>query len=95
LILGMVNDGIAGVPGRLVLSLLDEEGRVLSGGSLEAGYPVPHQVRQVRFVLPAGRGWEGSRLKIELDVKGVLHPVHMSCREALNPDGTLTLRPLI
>jgi hypothetical protein len=94
-ILGMVNDGIAGVPGILVLSLLDEEGRVLSTVSLEAGYPVPQQVRQVSFVLPAGRGWEGIRLKIELDVKGVLHPVHMSCREALNPDGTLTLRPLL
>lgn len=92
LILGMVNDGIAGVPGMLVFSLLDEDSRVLASGSLDAGCPVPHQVRQARFVLPAGRGWEGIRLKVELDVKGVLHPVRMSCRQALNPDGTLTLR---
>ena len=93
LILGMVNDGISGVPGVLVLSLLDEEGSVVGSGSLDAGCPVPQHVRQARFVLPAGRGWEDLRLKVELDVKGVLHPVRMSCREALNPDGTLTLRP--
>jgi hypothetical protein len=92
LILGMANDGIAGVPGVLVLSLLDEDGKVLAGGSLDAGCPIPHQVRQARLVLPAGRGWEGTRLKVELDVKGVLYPVEMSCREELNPDGTLTLR---
>ena len=53
LILGMVNDGIAGVPGVLRISILDESGRVLATGSLDAGYPLPGKVRQAKF--PAAR----------------------------------------
>jgi hypothetical protein len=93
LIFGMVNDGIAGVPGVLVLSLLDEHGQVLASGSLDAGQSVPHHVRQARLMLPPGQDWKGLRLKVELDVKGVLHPVQMACLESLNPDGSLTLAP--
>ena len=36
--------------------------------------------------------WEGARLKAELIVKGVLHPIRWACRESVNPDGSLTLR---
>lgn len=93
LIMGWVNDGIAGVPGVLVLSLLDENNQVLVRGSLDAGCPIPHHVCQARFVLPAGRDWPGLRLKAEIEVKGVLYPVQMACRNPLNADGTLTLSP--
>ncbi|MEW5871506.1 MAG: hypothetical protein AB1894_19690 [Chloroflexota bacterium] len=92
LVLGLVNDGIAGVPGSLYLSLLGAQDEVVASGSLDAGYPIPHRVRQARFILPPGIGWEGLRLKAELEVKGVRHPLRWACRQALNIDGTLTLK---
>jgi hypothetical protein len=93
LILGMVNDGIAGVPGVLRISILDANGRVLAAGGLDAGYPLPHKVRQAKFPLPRGTDWKGLRVKGEIEVKGQRYPVRWSCRQALNPDHTLTLRP--
>jgi hypothetical protein len=93
LILGVVNDGVASVPGVLRVSLLDQSGRVLSHGALDAGYPLPGKVRQAELPLPAGTAWRGLRLKAEIEVKGQRHPVRWACKQSLNPDGTLTLRP--
>jgi hypothetical protein len=92
-ILGMVNDGIAGVPGVLRISVLDASGRVLSTGGLDPGYPLPHKVRQAKFPLPPNTDWKGLRVKGELEVKGQRYPVRWSCKQALNADGTLTLAP--
>ena len=92
LIVGVANDGICGVPGVVRLSLLDQSGAVLSTSTLGTGHPVPHQVRLVQLELPAGIAWEGARLKAELIVKGVLHPIRWACRESVNPDGSLTLK---
>jgi hypothetical protein len=88
-----VNDGIAGVPGVLRVSVLSNAGAVLAAGSLDAGYPLPGKVRQAQFPLPRGTDWKGLRLTAELEVKGVRHPVRWACKQALNADGTLTLRP--
>ena len=92
LILGLANDGISGVPGVVRLVLLDQNGQALAAAALEPGHPLPHQVRLVRLELPAGVGWEGTRLKAELIVKGVHHRLRWACREALNQDGSLTLK---
>ena len=92
LIVGLSNDGISGVPGIVRLSLSDQNGTVLATSILDAGHPIPHQVRLVQLELPAGAGWEGMRLKAELIVKGVVHPIRWACRESLNPDGSLTLK---
>jgi hypothetical protein len=93
LIVGLCNDGIAGVPGVLRVSVLDKNGAVLAGGCLDAGYPLPGKVRQAQFPLPKGTAWKGLRLKAEIEVKGQRHPVRWSCKQALNADGTLTIRP--
>lgn len=92
LIVGLSNDGISGVPGEIRLTLLDQGGDPLSSVTLEAGHPIPHQVKLTRFELPAGIGWEGTRLKAELIVKGMSHPVRWACRELLNPDSSITLK---
>jgi hypothetical protein len=91
LIIGLANDGISGVPGVVRLLLLDQNGNLVSESILDAGHPTPHQVRLARLELPAGLGWKGTRLKGELIVKGVHHPLRWACREALNQDGSLTL----
>jgi hypothetical protein len=92
LIVGLANDGISGVPGVVRLTLLDSQGSSLSESILEAGHPIPHQVRLARLELPPDVGWEGTRLKAELIVKAVHHPIRWACREPVNRDGSLTLK---
>ncbi|MCG2784252.1 MAG: hypothetical protein L6461_04025 [Anaerolineae bacterium] len=91
LIIGLVNDGISGVPGAVRLTLLDAAGNLIAESDLDAGQPMPHQVQLVSLELPTGMGWRGLRLKAALMVKGVSHPIRWACRESLNPDGSLTL----
>jgi hypothetical protein len=93
LVLGMVNDGIAGVPGVLRLTVLSEDGSVNVSGCLDPGYPRPGGVRQALLMLPEGVDWKGLRLRAELEVKGVRHPLSWACRQKTNDDGTLTLAP--
>jgi hypothetical protein len=93
LIAGFVNDGIAGVPGVLRVTVEDQEGKVLKSGCLDAGYPLPGKVRQAQFVLPTVTDWKGLRLRAELEVKGMRYPVRWACHQKLNEDGSLTLRP--
>jgi hypothetical protein len=93
LILGMVNDGIAGVPGVLRIRVLNEAGNVLASGGLDPGYPLPGKVRQAKLALPRGTNWQALRVSGEIEVKGQRYPVRWSCRQSLNADGSLTLRP--
>lgn len=92
LILGIANDGVAGVPGILSVYAETADGNVRVGGSLDAGQPYAGKVRQASFVLPKGLDGKELRLRAELEVKGVRHPVRWACQEALNPDGSLTVR---
>jgi len=92
LIVGLANDGIAGVPGNLRLAVEREDGTVLAEGGIDAGYPVPGKIRQAQLVLPAGTEWKGLRLSASIQVKGVRIPVRWACRERLEGDGSLRLR---
>ena len=92
----MVNDGIAGVPGVLRLTLFTED-EVICSGCLDAGYPDVEGIRAGMMYLPKGFDWNNGRLrlKVELEVKGVLYPVPMAVAEPLNPDGSLTIRKMM
>ncbi|HEY3930115.1 MAG TPA: twin-arginine translocation signal domain-containing protein [Candidatus Koribacter sp.] len=92
LVIGFANDGIAGVPGLLRVTVETADGKPLRTGSLDAGYPLPGKIRQAQFVLPAATKWEGLKLRAELEVKGVRYPLRWACHQKLNDDGTLTLR---
>ncbi|MGA2919761.1 MAG: hypothetical protein ABSE28_01555 [Candidatus Sulfotelmatobacter sp.] len=93
LIVGFVNDGIAGVPGVLRLTVESQDGKTLKSGCLDAGYPLPGKIRQAQFVLPQGTKWQGLKLKAEIEVKGMRYPVRWACHQKLNDDGSLILRP--
>jgi hypothetical protein len=93
LILGFANDGIAGVPGVLRVTVENQEGKPLKSGCLDAGYPLPGKIRQAQFVLPNLTDWKGLKLRAELEVKGMRYPVRWACHQKLNEDGSLTLRP--
>jgi hypothetical protein len=93
LVVGFANDGIAGVPGVLRVNVTTNDGTVLAGGGLDPGYPLPGKIRQAQFALPRGTDWKGLKLKAEIEVKGVRHPVRWACHQALEDDGSLRLRP--
>jgi hypothetical protein len=93
LIMGFANDGIAGVPGVLRVTVESEDGKPLKSGCLDPGYPLPGKVRQAQFVLPQGTKFNGLKLRAELEVKGMRYPVRWACHQKLNEDGSLTLRP--
>jgi hypothetical protein len=93
LIIGFINDGIAGVPGVLRVTVESEDGKLLKSGCLDPGYPLPGKIRQAQFVLPQGTKWQGLKLRAEIEVKGMRYPVRWACRQKLNDDGSLTLRP--
>jgi hypothetical protein len=95
LVMGFVNDGIAGVPGVLRVTVFSDDGEVRISGSLDPGFPKPRGVRQAMFILPKGTEWKGLKVKAEMEVKGVLHPVNWACHQKTNKDGSLTLRPNI
>ena len=92
LIVGFANDGIAGVPGVLRVTIESEDGKPLRSGCLDAGYPLPGKIRQAQLVLPKGTKWQGLKLKAEIEVKGMRYPVRWACHQRLNDDGSLTLR---
>jgi hypothetical protein len=93
LIIGFANDGIAGVPGVLRVNVESQDGKLLKSGCLDAGYPLPGKIRQAQFVLPQGMDWKGSKLRAEIEVKGMRYPVRWACHQKLNDDGSLTLHP--
>jgi hypothetical protein len=95
LIVGFANDGIAGVPGALRISVASPSGQELCAGSLDPGYPLPGHVRQALFPLPKGTAWQGLRLKAEIELKGQRYPVRWACHQQLNDDGSLTLRSTV
>jgi len=91
-VIGLANDGIAGVPGVLRLTLVDKAGVVRASGCVDPGYPKPTGIRQAMLMWPGRDDWTGLRLKAELEVKGVRYPLRWACRQTLNADGSLTLR---
>ena len=92
IVLGLVNDGIAGVPGALRITMRDVKRTFSVTGSLDPGYPLPGKVRQALFVLPKGTNWEDLEVSAELEVKGVRRPIRWACAQKLGEDGSLRLK---
>jgi hypothetical protein len=92
LILGIVNDGVAGVPGVLGIYAESMDGSVRLGGNLDAGQPYAGQFRQASIILPKGMDGQQIKLRAELEVKGVKRPVRWACQHPANPDGSVTIR---
>ena len=78
LIIGFANDGIAGVPGILRVTVESQEGKVL-----DAGYPLPGKIRQAQFVLPNVIDWKGLKLRADIEVKGMRYPVRWAWQMTL------------
>lgn len=92
LIVGIVNDGVAGVPGVLGVYAETPDGKVKVGGNLDAGQPYAGKLRQASLILPKGLDGEHVNLRAEIEVKGVRRPVRWACHEKTNADGSLAIR---
>jgi hypothetical protein len=92
LIVGIVNDGVAGVPGVLRVYAETADGKIKVGGNLDAGQPYAGKLRQASLILPKGMDGQQITLRAELEVKGVRRPVRWACHDKTNPDGSLTIR---
>jgi hypothetical protein len=88
----ITNDGVAGVPGVLRLTLESMDGRFRMSGGLDAAHPYGGRIRQGSFILPVGM--EGQRLKLraEIETKGVRRPVNWACEQPLEADGAFLIQ---
>lgn len=90
LIVAFHNDGVAGVPGQLHVSVIAEGGKLLASGTLDSGHPFAGRLRQASFILPDGYTGKTVQLTAKLITPtGVEYPVQWSCAQATTPDGAL------
>lgn len=91
IIVGIANDGVAGVPGILRLYVESEDKKVSIGGGLDAGQPYGGRIREASFILPKGMEEQKMNLRAEIETKGVRRPVRWACAQPINPDGTFSI----
>src|SRR5262249_44824724 len=92
LVVAFVNDGVAGVPGVLRVFVETPDGKLRVGGGLDAGHPLGGRLRQACFALPPGVEGGELRLRAEIETKGVRRPVRWACAQAVNDDGSFSVR---
>jgi hypothetical protein len=83
----ITNDGVAGVPGVLRLSLETMDGRFRMTGGLDAGHPYGGIIRQASFIVPREIPIQRCKLRAEIEVRGVRRPVSWACEQPLESDG--------
>ena len=94
-IVAVTNDGVAGVPGVLRLSLESLDRKIRMSGSLDAGQPYAGKIRQASFILPKGSDGQQLRLKAEIETKGGLRrPVNWATAQPRNADGSISFQLL-
>jgi hypothetical protein len=92
-IAGFANDGVAGIPGVLRVTVESPDGKFRRSGSLDAGHPQGGKVRQASFVLPPGTDGQKLILRGEIEAKaGVRHPIRWACAQPLNADGSISVQ---
>ena len=92
LIIGFANDGVAGVPGVLRITVASLDGSFETGGCLDAGRPYGGDVRQAGFILPESMYGRKIKIRGEIVTKAVTRPVQWACAERLNADNSLTVQ---
>ena len=89
LVVAFMNDGVAGVPGALRISLKSADGKTLGSGSLDAGQPYGGKTRQAAFLVPRELEGQPVFLSAAIECKaGLRRPVQWACEQPLEPDGS-------
>lgn len=93
LVVGIVNDGVAGVPGILHINVESPDGSFKVTGCLDEGLPRGGGVRLASFILPPDMDGQSVKLSAEIETRGGMHhPVRWACAQPLNPDGSYTIQ---
>jgi hypothetical protein len=92
LIICFANDGVAGVPGVLRVTVENLDGSFRTFGCLDAGHPFGGKIRQAGFLLPENMFGQKVKISGEIVTKGVARPVEWACAEKLNPDKSFTIQ---
>jgi hypothetical protein len=91
-IIAVANDGVAGIPGVLRLTIKSASGAFVKSGALDGGHPYGGKIRQCAFLVPRDLSETEFRLSAEVETKaGVRRAVRWACRQTLNQDGTFPL----
>jgi hypothetical protein len=92
LVIGVANDGVAGIPGVLRLIIETADAKFRKAGSLDGGHPHGGRIRQASFLLPHEIAGGDLRLRAEIETRGgARRPVQWACAQPLNGDGSLTV----
>ncbi len=90
LVVAFANDGVAGVPGLLRVTLRDSGGRTIVTGCLDAGHPHGGRIRQAAFPVPNEFEGQNLFLSAALECKGgVRRAIRWACEQPLEADGSL------
>jgi hypothetical protein len=92
LVVAFANDGVAGVPGILHVTVAAPDGRWSVAGGLDAGQPCGGRLRLASFLLPPGQDGQEVRMRAEIETNGVRRPVAWACAQPVNADGSLSVR---
>jgi hypothetical protein len=93
LVIAFANDGVAGVPGNLRVTVEARDGAFRQSGSLDAGHPFAGRLRLASFALPHGMEGREIRLRAEIETKGgARRPIRWACAQPLEPDGSLVIK---
>jgi hypothetical protein len=93
LIVAVANDGVAGIPGSLRLTVENTEVSFRQSGTLDRGHPHAGKVRQASFILPQGIGHAELKLSVQLESKAdVRRSIKWSCVQHLNADGSFPIQ---
>jgi hypothetical protein len=90
-IVGVANDGVAGVPGVLRLSIESMDGKFRMSGGLDAGHPFGGRIRLASFVIPREVAERRFRLRAEIETRGVRRPVRWACEPPVETDGAFLI----
>ena len=92
MVVAFSNDGVAGVPGLLRVTLKDAGGRTIAGGCLDAGHPQGARIRQAAFPVPNEFEGQSVFLSAALEGKaGVRRPVQWACEQPVEADGSFKI----
>jgi hypothetical protein len=93
LIVAVVNDGVASVPGILHIYIESMDGKVKLGGCLDTGHPLAGKVTQASFILPTGFNEQIIKIRAELETRGsMFHPIQWVCKQPLTQEGSFIVK---
>lgn len=93
LVVAFANDGVAGVPGVLRVTVESQAGSFRQSGCLDAGHPYGGSLRQASFMLPRELFGQKVRIAGAVETKaGITRPINWACAQPVSEDRSLSFQ---